>query len=111
MMVQMAASNTILQTIVEEDKRGRVVSFYSMAFLGMAPFGSLFAGSLAGWTGAAGTVRAAAAACSSACPLLIVCAGAITPVVYFPRATCPASATCQSCQPSMVAQHRLRRPG
>jgi MFS family permease len=50
MMVQMAASNTILQTIVEEDKRGRVMSFYSMAFLGMAPFGSLFAGLLAGAT-------------------------------------------------------------
>jgi MFS family permease len=55
MMVQMAASNTILQTIVEEDKRGRVMSFYSMAFLGMAPFGSLFAGGMAhlagpGWT-------------------------------------------------------------
>ena len=47
MMVQMAASNTILQTIVEEDKRGRVMSFYSMAFLGMTPFGSLFAGVLA----------------------------------------------------------------
>ncbi len=47
MMVQMAASNTILQTIVEEDKRGRVMSFYSMAFLGMAPLGSLFAGGLA----------------------------------------------------------------
>jgi MFS family permease len=44
MMVQMAASNTILQTIVEEDKRGRVMSFYSMAFLGMSPFGSLLAG-------------------------------------------------------------------
>lgn len=47
MMVQMAASNTILQTIVDEDKRGRVMSFYSMAFLGMAPLGSLFAGTLA----------------------------------------------------------------
>ncbi len=56
MMVQMAASNTILQTIVDEDKRGRVMSFYSMAFLGMAPFGSLFAGTLAGWIGAANTV-------------------------------------------------------
>lgn len=47
-MVQMAASNTILQTIVEEDKRGRVMSFYAMAFLGMAPFGSLLMGWLAG---------------------------------------------------------------
>jgi len=47
MMVQMAASNTILQTIVEEDKRGRVMSFYTMAFMGMTPFGGLLAGTLA----------------------------------------------------------------
>jgi MFS family permease len=47
MMVQMAASNTILQTIVEEDKRGRVMSFYTMAFLGTAPLGSLLTGYLA----------------------------------------------------------------
>ncbi len=47
MIVQMAANNTILQTIVEDDKRGRVMSFYSMAFLGMAPFGSLLAGTVA----------------------------------------------------------------
>ncbi len=52
MMVQMASSNTIIQTIVEEDKRGRVMSFYTMAFMGMAPFGSLLAGSLASKIGA-----------------------------------------------------------
>ena len=46
-MIQMAASNTVLQTIVEEDKRGRVMSFYTMAFMGTAPFGSLLAGSVA----------------------------------------------------------------
>jgi MFS family permease len=46
MMVQMAASNTVLQTIVEEEKRGRVMSFYAMSFAGMAPFGSLLAGAL-----------------------------------------------------------------
>ncbi|MBY0528242.1 MAG: MFS transporter [Gemmataceae bacterium] len=63
MMVEMAASNTILQTIVDEDKRGRVMSFYSMAFLGMAPFGSLFAGSLAGLVGAPTTVLIGGIAC------------------------------------------------
>ena len=63
MMVAMAASNTILQTIVEEDKRGRVMSYYGMAFLGMAPFGSLFAGTLAGWIGAANTVLIGGIAC------------------------------------------------
>jgi MFS family permease len=51
-MVQMAASNTVLQTIVEEDKRGRVMSFYTMAFMGTAPFGSLLAGSAADRIGA-----------------------------------------------------------
>lgn len=46
-MVQMAVSNTVLQTIVDEDKRGRVMSFYTMAFMGTAPFGSLLAGAVA----------------------------------------------------------------
>lgn len=55
-MVQMAASNTVLQTIVEEDKRGRVMSFYTMAFMGTAPFGSLLAGSLADKIGAPHTL-------------------------------------------------------
>ncbi|MDD5661930.1 MAG: MFS transporter [Candidatus Omnitrophica bacterium] len=56
MMVQMASSNTILQTIVEEDKRGRVMSFYTMSFMGMVPFGSLLAGSLASSIGAPNTL-------------------------------------------------------
>ncbi|HST51759.1 MAG TPA: MFS transporter [Pyrinomonadaceae bacterium] len=55
-MVQMAASNTVLQTIVDEDKRGRVMSFYTMAFMGTAPFGSLLAGSVAERVGAPHTL-------------------------------------------------------
>lgn len=55
-MVQMAASNTVLQTIVDEDKRGRVMSFYTMAFMGTAPFGSLLAGSIADRLGAPHTL-------------------------------------------------------
>jgi predicted MFS family arabinose efflux permease len=55
-MIQMAASNTVLQTIVEEDKRGRVMSFYTMAFMGTAPFGSLLAGSMAERIGAPHTL-------------------------------------------------------
>jgi MFS family permease len=47
MMLQTAASNTVLQTITEDDKRGRVMSFYTMAVMGTAPFGSLMAGALA----------------------------------------------------------------
>ncbi len=46
-MVHMASSNTLLQIIVEEDKRGRVMSFYTMAFMGTVPIGSIVAGSLA----------------------------------------------------------------
>mgnify|MGYP000240229010 CR=1 FL=1 len=44
MMIEMAACNTLIQTMVDEDKRGRVMGFYSMAFQGTAPFGSLLAG-------------------------------------------------------------------
>jgi len=47
LMLQAASSNTILQTITEDDKRGRVMSFYTMAVMGTAPFGSLLAGWLA----------------------------------------------------------------
>lgn len=56
MMQGMAASNTIIQTLVSEDKRGRVMSFYTMAFMGMTPFGSLLAGSLATAIGAPMTI-------------------------------------------------------
>jgi len=55
-MVQMAVSNTLIQTIVDEDKRGRVMSFYTMAFIGTAPFGSLLAGSVAEKIGAPNTL-------------------------------------------------------
>jgi MFS family permease len=63
MMQQMAASNTIIQTIVEDNKRGRVMSFYAMAFVGMAPFGSLLAGVLAHAIGAPRTVMLSGVFC------------------------------------------------
>jgi len=63
MMQQMSASNTILQTIVDEDKRGRLMSFYTMAFMGVAPFGSLIAGALASKIGAPLTVAAGGSLC------------------------------------------------
>ncbi|HEV7700493.1 MAG TPA: MFS transporter [Pyrinomonadaceae bacterium] len=62
-MVQMAVSNTLIQTIVEEDKRGRVMSFYTMAFMGTAPFGSLLAGSLAERIGAPYTLLIGGVGC------------------------------------------------
>jgi MFS family permease len=63
MMQQMAASNTIIQTIVDDSKRGRVMSFYAVAFVGMAPFGSLLAGTLAHAIGAPRTVMLSGACC------------------------------------------------
>lgn len=56
MMLQMASINTILQTIVEEDKRGRVMSLFTMAFMGAAPIGSLAAGALADKIGLSNTI-------------------------------------------------------
>jgi MFS family permease len=63
----MAPSNTILQTIVDDEKRGRVMSFYAMAFLGMVPFGSLLAGYLAARIGAPRTMMVNGAVCLIGC--------------------------------------------
>ena len=65
MMLQMASSNTILQTIIDDDKRGRVMSFYTMAFMGTAPFGSFIAGSLAKIIGAPNTILIGGIVCIS----------------------------------------------
>jgi MFS family permease len=63
MMQGLAASNTVIQTLVPEDKRGRVMSYYTMAFVGMAPFGSLLAGALAHQLGAPRAVMITGAFC------------------------------------------------
>jgi MFS family permease len=63
MMMQMASSNTVLQTIVDDDKRGRVMSFYAMSFFGMAPLGSLLAGSLGSRIGTPATVMVGGISC------------------------------------------------
>jgi MFS family permease len=63
MIVQTASSNTILQTIVDEDKRGRIMSFYAMAFMGMVPFGSFVAGGLAERIGAPNTLIISGVSC------------------------------------------------
>lgn len=62
-MLQMGASNTLIQTIVDDEKRGRVMSFYVMAFLGTAPFGSLMAGTLSARIGAPRTLLIGGACC------------------------------------------------
>lgn len=56
MMQSTAASNMIIQTLVPEDKRARVISYYAMAFFGSAPLGSLLAGALAQKIGAPHTI-------------------------------------------------------
>jgi len=56
MITQMAASNTIIQTIADDDKRGRVMGFYVMSFIGTTPFGSLLAGYFASKIGAPDTL-------------------------------------------------------
>jgi MFS family permease len=63
MMLQMAASNTILQTVVDEDKRGRVMSLFAMSVFGTVPLGSLMAGALASRMGAQNTIMVGGVAC------------------------------------------------
>lgn len=63
MIVQTAASNTLIQAMVPDALRGRVMSVYSMMFMGMAPFGALLAGVMAGRFGAPAAVAAGGTAC------------------------------------------------
>ena len=63
MMLQMACSNTLIQTMVPDQLRGRVMSVYSMMFMGMAPFGAFFGGALAHRFGAPITVATGGIAC------------------------------------------------
>lgn len=62
-ILQIAAGNTVLQTIVDDDKRGRVMSLYTMSFLGTIPFGNLLAGFLANHIGATNTLIIDGIAC------------------------------------------------
>jgi len=63
MLIQMASSNTLIQTMVPDELRGRVMSVYSMMFMGMAPFGALLAGAAAHRIGSPLTVAAGGAVC------------------------------------------------
>jgi MFS family permease len=65
-MMQMAATNTVLQTLVDDRLRGRVMAFYTMAFFGTAPLGSLVAGVAADRFGAPWTIGVSGAACIAA---------------------------------------------
>jgi len=68
MLINFASANTVLQTLVEDEKRGRVMSFFTMAFVGMTPWGNLLAGNASDWfghgfVGAARTLQIAGAIC------------------------------------------------
>ncbi len=63
MMAQIASSNTIIQTVVDEDKRGRIMSLYAMSLMGVMPLGSLIAGSVANRIGVQYTLLSGAACC------------------------------------------------
>jgi MFS family permease len=66
MMLQMSSSNTLIQSMVHDHLRGRVMAVYAMSLIGMAPFGALFAGALADRLGAPVTVIMGAVACVGA---------------------------------------------
>jgi MFS family permease len=84
MMLQTAASNTIIQTIVEDDKRGRVMSLLAMSLFGTVPIGSLIAGALATRIGAEDTILLGGAICAAAAGMFVrtlpALRGATTPI-------------------------------
>ncbi|HWH51679.1 MAG TPA: MFS transporter, partial [Gemmatimonadaceae bacterium] len=82
MMVEMASTNTILQTIVEERLRGRVMAFYAMAVLGTAPIGSLIGGVVADRIGAAWTIFGGGIACMLAAGWFATRLGALRALVH-----------------------------
>ena len=66
MMIEMASSNTLVQSMAPDELRGRVMSVYSMVFMGMAPFGALLAGAAADRFGAPWTVTGSGIVCMAA---------------------------------------------
>jgi MFS family permease len=63
MMIEMASSNTLVQSMVPDELRGRVMSVYSMVFMGLAPFGALLAGAAADRVGAPWTITGSGVIC------------------------------------------------
>jgi MFS family permease len=103
MMTQIASSNTIIQTIVDEDKRGRIMSLYAMSFMGVMPFGSILAGSVAGRIGVQMTLLLGAASCI---------AGALIFTLKLPhlcRLLGPVFASMDVCEPLSISQSKSRQ--
>lgn len=63
MIIQFASSNTLIQTIVDENMRGRVVALYGMSFMGITPLGSLLIGTITPWAGVQYTLLASGFIC------------------------------------------------
>ena len=106
-MQQLASSNTVLQTLVDDEKRGRVMSFYSMAFQGVAPFGSLIAGAVATHIGAPHTLMIGGAICICAAALFAAQLPTLRPLIrpiYIKRGIIPEVAT------AMHAASALQQP-
>jgi predicted MFS family arabinose efflux permease len=81
-LVQIASGNTILQTIVDDDKRGRIMSLFAVAFIGMAPFGALLAGRVATHLGAPRTLRLSGLGCLIAGLIYLTRLRALRPLVH-----------------------------
>jgi len=81
-MMQMAATNTVLQTLVDDKLRGRVMAFYTMAFFGTAPIGSLLAGVAADRFGSKWTIALGGAACLLAGTWLATRLSELRAIVY-----------------------------
>jgi MFS family permease len=81
LVVQLASCNTLLQTIVDDDKRGRVMSLFTMSFMGMAPFGSLLSGWIANNLGPAWALTIAGCVCLSTGALFALRLKSIRPLV------------------------------
>jgi predicted MFS family arabinose efflux permease len=107
-MVQIAATNTVLQTVVEDDKRGRVMSLYSVVFMGTAPFGSLLAGLLASKVGAADTLLINGACALIASLLFLTRLPAMTRSL---RAHAEQAATAAKALSEVAAESRLAAGG
>jgi MFS family permease len=82
MMQQMASSNTILQTITPDDKRGRVMSYYTVSIVGMMPFGSLLSGWLAARLGAPIALAIGGVACVAGAGIFALRLGRIRDLVH-----------------------------
>jgi MFS family permease len=82
LMVQMASSNSILQTIVDDDKRGRVMSFYVMGVMGTTPIGSLLAGTVASRLGTPETLLIGGLCCLAGALLFMRKLPAIREIIH-----------------------------